>query len=140
MADILIPKVDLPKNQDFIVITVLSDGFAKIETVKDNCIEMRTSKAIELPPHGDLKDANELEKAAEKMAVCDSYEYTIAHEMVKKLLEIAPTVLEASNKTETPREARICPYYQGVCGLDEDIICYCSSSYEMCDKYRKASN
>lgn len=46
--------------------------------------------------HGRLIDADELEKAVEKMVVCDSYEYTIAHEMVKKLLKIAPTVLEAT--------------------------------------------
>lgn len=60
--------------------------------------------------------------------------------IVVKALKSAPTILEASNKTETPRKARICPHYQGVCGLDDDVICYCSSSYEMCYKYRGASN
>ena len=46
--------------------------------------------------HGRLIDADELKKAVEKMVVCDAYEYTIAHEMVKKSLKMAPTVLEAS--------------------------------------------
>ena len=59
--------------------------------------------------------------------------------IIAKALKSAPTILEASNKTETPKKARICPHYQGGCGLDEDIVCYCSSSYEMCDKYREAS-
>ena len=27
-----------------------------------------------------------------------------------------------------------CPFYQGVCGIDESILCYCSSS--SCDIYR----
>ncbi len=54
---------------------------------------------IEIPDsYGRLIDADELEKAVEKMVICDSYEYTIAHEMIKGLLEIAPTVLEASNE------------------------------------------
>lgn len=55
------------------------------------------AKSIELPDkYGRLIEADELEKAVEKMVICDSYEYTIAHEMIKKLLKIAPTVLEAS--------------------------------------------
>lgn len=27
-----------------------------------------------------------------------------------------------------------CPFYQGVCGIDESIVCYCSSA--SCDIYR----
>jgi len=27
-----------------------------------------------------------------------------------------------------------CPFYQGVCGIDESIVCYCSSV--SCDIYR----
>lgn len=38
------------------------------------------------------------------------------------------------------QKARICPHYQGVCCLDDDIVCYCSSHYEMCDKYKEAGN
>lgn len=28
-----------------------------------------------------------------------------------------------------------CPYYQGVCGLNEDFICY--ANYDSCDIYRE---
>ena len=50
----------------------------------------------------------------------------------------ATTILRASNKTKTPR-ARICPHYQGVCGLDEDILCYRYNIYEICDKYKETT-
>ena len=30
-----------------------------------------------------------------------------------------------------------CPYYQGVCGLDERILCYCGAQYENCEKYKE---
>ena len=30
-----------------------------------------------------------------------------------------------------------CPYYQGVCGLDERYICFCDSNYKNCNIYGK---
>lgn len=87
--DILIKNMELPHT-----VTIYPNG--DIDELIDGKY-VTIGKAIELPPYGRLIDADELEKVAEKMAVCDSYEYTIAHEMVKKLLEIAPTVLEANN-------------------------------------------
>jgi len=134
--DILIKNIKMPKEIQCCY-TIYPNGKVIIHW---DGIVLGEAKAIELPPYGRLIDADELEKATEKLVVCDSYEYTIAHEMVKKLLKMAPTVLEASNKAEIPRKARICPHYQGVCGLDEDIVCYCSSSYEMCDKYKETDN
>ena len=32
---------------------------------------------------------------------------------------------------------KLCPYYQGVCGLDERILCYCGTQYEKCEKYKE---
>ena len=29
-----------------------------------------------------------------------------------------------------------CPFYQGVCGVDESYICYCSLAYKECDIYK----
>ena len=34
-------------------------------------------------------------------------------------------------------EENKCPYYQGVCGIDEQYLCYCSSNYVECDIYNK---
>ena len=60
-------------------------------------MDIESYPSIEIKePHGRCIDADELEKVVEKMVICDSYEYTIAHEMVKKLLKMAPTVLEAA--------------------------------------------
>ena len=92
--DVLIKNMEMPKER--IMLEIFPNGRVFEINPHNNARIPTEAEAIELPPHGDLKDANELEKAAEKMAVCDSYEYTIAHEMIKKLLEIAPTVLEAS--------------------------------------------
>lgn len=30
-----------------------------------------------------------------------------------------------------------CPYYQGICGLDESFVCYCSSTYLVCKVYKE---
>ena len=30
-----------------------------------------------------------------------------------------------------------CPYYSGVCGLDESCLCYRSSDYKNCDIYKE---
>ena len=43
-------------------------------------------------------------------------------------------------RVTTPSGNHTCPYYQGVCGLDDDFLCYCHSSYEMCDTYKEANN
>lgn len=55
MADILIRGFEMPKN-DSIIVAIRSDG--KIEDVMGCYI----GTAVELPPHGDLVDKNELRK------------------------------------------------------------------------------
>ena len=131
MSDVLIKNMMMPKGDVPLVLIIASDG--TVEEIDDSDeINETEARAIEIPPHGRLTDADELYKIVNAMDKCS----------MSKVLEYildAPTILEASNKTETPKKARICPHYQGVCGLDEDIVCYCSSSYEMCDKYREAS-
>lgn len=34
-------------------------------------------------------------------------------------------------------EPKTCPYYQGVCGLDESYVCYCASGYLFCSIYKE---
>lgn len=69
----------------------------------------------------------------------------------KKYPICIPTVLEASTpsgfcNTEgcsnskpdmSKAQNHICPYYKGVCSLDENILCYCEHHYEMCEKFIK---
>ena len=92
-------------------------------------------KGIELPDkHGRIVDLDKVldwlvnEKRVFSMAMSAK---------VVKALSDAPVIMEAS--ATTPSKNRTCPYYQGVCGLDEDILCYCHSSYETCDTYKEAS-
>lgn len=94
-----------------------------------------TCPLVELPEnHGRIVDLDRVLDWLANDKRCFSMAMT---SKIKKALSDAPTILEASNKTETPRKACICPHYQGVCGLDEDIVCYCSSSYEKCEKYKE---
>lgn len=58
--------------------------------------DVKIGEATELLSHGRCIDADELEKVVEKMVVCDSCEYTFAHQMIKGLLKMAPTVLETT--------------------------------------------
>jgi len=80
--------------------------------------------------------------------------YVKMYEYIIQVLSESPTVLEASTSpsgfcnTEgcsnskpdmSKAQNHICPYYQGVCSLDEDLICYCQHHYEMCDKFIEVS-
>ena len=100
MADILIKGLEMPKKGN-IALLLYSDGSVEIcgtGSLSKPLYGVPVEKAVALPEHGRLIDADELEKAAEKMVICDSYEHTIAHEMTKGLLKIAPSVLEANNE------------------------------------------
>ena len=105
---------------------------------------------IELPPHGDLIDRDNLAKQT-KINICktgDDYD-----DMWKAIFD-APTIIEASTSpagfcnTEGCSNSKpdmskalnhICPYYQGVCSLDENILCYRQHHYVMCDKFIEVS-
>lgn len=42
------------------------------------------------------------------------------------------------NKGEMARvDRKECPFYQGVCGLDESYVCFGSCSYLFCKLYQK---
>ena len=73
---------------------------------------------------------------------------------IDSIIKDAPTVIEASTSptgfcnTEgcsnskpdmSKAQNHICPYYQGVCSLDEDMVCYCQHHYETCDKFIEVS-
>lgn len=131
MSDILIKGMEMPKEGNVYLI-IGEDG---VVSEKIGSMYHVTTEAIELPPHGDLIDKNEL-------SIIGITDYKLEGHTVVEFEDVlnAPVILEATKKTDTPRKTHICPYYQGVCVLDEDIVCYCSSSYGMCDKYREANN
>lgn len=112
---------------------------------------------VEVPPHGDLKDYDSLGNTmANKMAKRKNTWHPFYYEGFRealKMLDSAPTIIEASTATGfcntegcsnsnldmSEAQNHICPYYQGVCSLDERIICYCQHHYEMCDKFIEVS-
>ena len=53
----------------------------------------------------------------------------------RKNVDIAEKLLIGQRTVN--RVADCCPYYQGVCGLDERYICFCESNYKNCNIYKK---
>ena len=118
---------------------------SKIKNYADAILQNKPNIKIS-EPHGDLIDRDNLAKHT-KINICktgDDYD-----DMWKAIYD-APTILEASPSTDgfcntegcsnskpdmSKAQNHICPYYKGVCSLDEKIICYCQHHYEMCDKF-----
>ena len=91
-------------------------------------------KGIEIPnKHGRIVD---LDKVLDWLINEDCHLSMATSAKIDNALKNAPVILEANAVTYSKNHH--CPYYQGVCSLDEDIVCYCSSHYEMCDKYSEA--
>ncbi len=42
----------------------------------------------------------------------------------------------ASYEKEPVANQHTCPYYQGVCSVNESYVCYRASTYEECDLYK----
>lgn len=106
-------------------------------------------------PHGRLIDAYSLAvkvaEAQDKLKGKDYDPFMLLGDVLR-WIELEPTVLEASTSTDrfcntegcsnskpdmSKAQNHICPYYQGVCSLDENILCYCEHHYEMCEKFLK---
>lgn len=90
MSDLLIKGVGLPKKNEVLWLAVASDG-----TVEEGYGQIPKTKAIEIPPHGRLIDADKLiqylltiKPRNETIGTCVKCEI--------KDLEDAPTVLEAT--------------------------------------------
>ena len=89
MAEILIKGMHLPKVGYVTTITLFHDG-----TVHDRLGNVQTCKAQELPPHGQLIDADKLRERAYAIQRRDRISFTDALAMA--LIE-AETIVEANN-------------------------------------------
>ena len=92
MADILIKGMELPKDKLEYLHLIIQDG--KVHTAI-SCGHLTTDKlnvatAIELPPHGKLKDADVI---IESTIYCSPE----LHDAVVRRVLDAPTIVEASN-------------------------------------------
>ena len=93
MADILIKGMEMPTKVNHpLFIRISSDGhIVKGDFIKGGFIETE-AKAIELPPHGILKDTDFMLECLEAI----KKDYPEAHKLISGVIERTPTVLEAS--------------------------------------------
>ena len=107
MMDILITNIDFPKGKEALALEVNRHGEVFV-FYRDEAsgrvapLKRRESNAIEIPPHGRLIDADELEGILDEVNG-----YGGASEITyKKMIEIlhdetlSPTVVEASNGSD----------------------------------------
>lgn len=90
MSDLLIKGMDLPKKGRVSLIAVFSDGDVKYIDRETFFSFRLPQKAIELPPHGRLIDATELEAS----------DAIIVGEDAWNMVHNAPTIIEASKETD----------------------------------------
>jgi len=140
MSDVLVKNMKMPNACACCDMCILSSDkqnfFCKRQIGKRfhwslAVIRQEGCPLVELPEnHGRIVD---LDKVLDWLINEDGRFSMAMNAKIDNALKNAPILLEASHETG-------CPHYLGVCGLDEDAICYCSSSYEMCDKYREAGD
>lgn len=96
MADLLIQGMHLPKLGHVTTITIYHDG-----TVADKMGNVETVKAVELPPHGNLKDADKIADSLKCFWISREDEYfslKIKNTVVTEILKDSPTIVPASKE------------------------------------------
>lgn len=154
MREILITGMKMPK-EGFIRLIIEPNGTVKEINLYNETVIPTEAKAIEVPTHGRLINAYSLAvKVAEAQDRIRGKEYDPFMLLgdVLRWIELEPTIIAANTSTDrfcntegcsnskpdmSKAQNHICPYYQGVCSLDENILCYCEHHYEMCDKFIK---
>jgi len=89
MSEILITGIEMPKKGEVLYLAITSGGVVGRSEKALNYIP-QNAKAVELPPHGDLKDVDEIITEFESW-YCDENRYDFIRE-----LEMAPTWISAS--------------------------------------------
>ena len=96
--DILIKNMEMPKERKMFMIE--PDGSVWIQ-IADTSYFCTGSKAVALPSHGRLIDADALIKKTRMWSLVRGDEYfelRVNNEIVKELLDAVPTIVEASNE------------------------------------------
>lgn len=97
--DILIKNMELPKEERYIELVIFPDGRIEQKHLAYGLLHLE-QKAIELPPHGGLKDFNDILTIFDKVihGVDDETNALLCDLLVQ--IHNAPTVLEASTEGE----------------------------------------
>ena len=86
--DILIKNMEMPKEGGLVIEITKHGQVAQL--FKDGSLLRKGIKAIELPPHGDLKDETDIIHRIEKIADAD-----LAQDIIGEILA-SPTIVEAT--------------------------------------------
>ena len=99
--DILIKGVKMPKKGQYLQILIAENGEMSYEHVYYNSpsagFKLHKSKAVALPSHGRLIDVDEF-KASIHMNHLDKFATNRDVQVLYKLLNNAPTIVEANNE------------------------------------------
>lgn len=92
--DVLIKNMELPKKCDMLMVAIFSDGSVDFKGRGE--IKTHRTKAIELPPHGQLIDRDAVLKKYNHVGYMWQESPNTAHEEFVHIVYNAPVVLEAS--------------------------------------------
>lgn len=94
--DILIKNIEIPKEK-YIRVEIHHDGSMYVQKNGYYSFYVKSQdKAIELPPHGRLIDADAIISKIERAVHPDDLTYTIAYGILKQIVEDAETIVEAT--------------------------------------------
>lgn len=99
MADVLIRDIEIPKKGN-VGISIYADGLVEIcgtGSLSKPIYGTPTTKAIEVPTHGRLIQAEEVKKLLQSGLSLDTYE---DQAYVCSLIDEIPTIIEASKERE----------------------------------------
>ena len=88
MADLLIQGMHLPKLGHVTTITIYHDG-----TVADKMGNVETVKAVELPPHGNLKDVDDI---VNRLALKPTHDAVSTLLSIQSAIDESPTIVESN--------------------------------------------
>ena len=87
---ILIRGMEMPTEDEEIIIRISSDGAVMTEYA----LPITWAKAVPVPPHGQLIDADALMKQLQSYWNCND-DFDFANKLVWKAIETAPTIVDA---------------------------------------------
>ena len=95
---VYIKGMEMPKEGSWKTVRIYPDGTCAVPNWQGDCTVIKGAKAVPVPPHGRMIDADEL------LTLCKDYAITPDDDEFCKRLEYAlnkaPTIIPASEETE----------------------------------------
>lgn len=93
---ILIKGMEMPQEGNWKTVRIYPDGTCAIPNWQGDCTLLKGAQAVEIPPHGDLIDAQEQMRLLQSCDYDTYDDYNRAFDM----LDNAPTIISASEEGE----------------------------------------